>query len=102
MAPSAIILSGGPASVGEADAPRLDKGFLELGVPVLGICYGMQLLAQNLGGELAQSPDPPSTAQADLTLNSLLRLVGQPGQPQGQPRVDEPRRQGQAPRPPAS
>ena len=55
MAPSAIILSGGPASVGEADAPTLDKGFLELGVPVLGICYGMQLLAQNLGGELAQS-----------------------------------------------
>jgi GMP synthase (glutamine-hydrolysing) len=55
MQPDAIILSGGPASVGEAEAPQLDKGFLELGVPVLGICYGMQLLAQNLGGELAQS-----------------------------------------------
>ena len=55
MKPSAIILSGGPASVGEADAPALDPGFLELGVPVLGICYGMQLLAQNLGGQLAQS-----------------------------------------------
>ena len=55
MQPSAIILSGGPASVGEADAPALDKGFLDLGVPVLGICYGMQLLAHNLGGELAQS-----------------------------------------------
>ncbi len=55
MNPSAIILSGGPASVGEADAPALDSGFLELGVPVLGICYGMQLLAQNLGGELARS-----------------------------------------------
>ncbi len=55
MQPNAIILSGGPASVGEADAPTLDMGFLDLGVPVLGICYGMQLLAQNLGGELAQS-----------------------------------------------
>ena len=55
MQPSAIILSGGPASVGETGAPALDKGFLELGVPVLGICYGMQLLAFNLGGELKQS-----------------------------------------------
>ena len=53
--PAAVILSGGPASVGEDDAPTLDKGLLELGVPVLGICYGMQLLAKNLGGELAQS-----------------------------------------------
>ena len=91
MAPSAIILSGGPASVGEADAPTLDKGFLELGVPVLGICYGMQLLAQNLGGELAQS----LTREYGPPPESLLRLVGQPGQLQGQPRVDEPRRQGQ-------
>lgn len=55
MRPSAIILSGGPASVGETDAPVLDKGLLELGVPVLGICYGMQLLAFNLGGKLEQS-----------------------------------------------
>ena len=55
MGPSAVILSGGPASVGEDDAPALDKGLLELGVPVLGICYGMQLLAWNLGGELEQS-----------------------------------------------
>ena len=55
MNASALILSGGPASVGEKDAPALDRGLLELGVPVLGICYGMQLLAHNLGGELAQS-----------------------------------------------
>ncbi len=55
MNPSALILSGGPASVGEEDAPTLDKGFLELGIPILGICYGMQLLAQDLGGELARS-----------------------------------------------
>lgn len=55
MQPDAIILSGGPASVGEEDAPTLDMGILELNVPVLGICYGMQLLAKHLGGELAQS-----------------------------------------------
>ncbi|MDL2307954.1 glutamine-hydrolyzing GMP synthase, partial [Desulfovibrio sp. OttesenSCG-928-C06] len=53
--PSAIILSGGPASVGEEHAPKLQTGLLELGVPVLGICYGMQLLGLNLKGELAQS-----------------------------------------------
>lgn len=55
MQPDAIILSGGPASVGEKDAPALDMGLLEISVPVLGICYGMQLLAHNLGGELSQS-----------------------------------------------
>lgn len=55
LQPDAIILSGGPASVGEKDAPALDMGLLEIGVPVLGICYGMQLLAHNLGGELSQS-----------------------------------------------
>ncbi len=53
--PDALILSGGPASVGEPDAPALDTGLLDLGVPVLGICYGMQLLAHNLGGTLEQS-----------------------------------------------
>ncbi len=67
MNPSAIILSGGPASVGEADAPALDMGFLELGVPVLGICYGMQLLAQSLGGELSQS-ETREYGPADLRL----------------------------------
>ncbi len=51
----AIILSGGPASVGEEDAPQFDKTVLELNVPILAICYGMQLLGLNLGGKLAQS-----------------------------------------------
>ncbi|MDR2056070.1 MAG: glutamine-hydrolyzing GMP synthase [Desulfovibrio sp.] len=55
MEPSAIILSGGPASVGENDAPTLDPGLLALNIPVLGICYGMQLLAESLGGELERS-----------------------------------------------
>ncbi|MDR2050182.1 MAG: glutamine-hydrolyzing GMP synthase [Deltaproteobacteria bacterium] len=55
LRPGALILSGGPASVGEKNAPTLDPRLLEMGVPILGICYGMQLLAHHLRGELAQS-----------------------------------------------
>ena len=73
MNPSAVILSGGPASVGEADAPRLDRGLLELGVPVLAICYGMQLLAHNLGGELSQSATR-EYGPADLTFSGSCAL----------------------------
>ncbi len=51
-APDAIVLSGGPASVFEDGAPRVDAGVFELGVPVLGICYGMQLLCHLLGGQV--------------------------------------------------
>jgi len=50
--PLAIILSGGPSSVYEPGSPQLDKSILELGIPVLGICYGFQVLAQALGGRV--------------------------------------------------
>jgi GMP synthase (glutamine-hydrolysing) len=50
--PRGLILSGGPASVYAQDAPALDAELLELGIPVLGICYGMQLLALELGGRV--------------------------------------------------
>jgi GMP synthase (glutamine-hydrolysing) len=53
--PRGIILSGGPASVYAEGAPPLDRGLLELGVPVMGICYGMQLLVRELGGRVEQA-----------------------------------------------
>ena len=55
--PSGIILSGGPASVYEEGAPSLPEEVLSLGIPVLGICYGMQVLAKLLGGKVAKSTD---------------------------------------------
>ncbi|MFM7687107.1 MAG: glutamine-hydrolyzing GMP synthase, partial [Actinomycetota bacterium] len=52
--PSAIILSGGPASVHVDGAPALDPAIYELGIPILGICYGHQLIAQQLGGTVGR------------------------------------------------
>ena len=53
--PSGVILSGGPASVYAPEAPQVDPELLRSGVPVLGICYGMQLIAHHLGGEVASA-----------------------------------------------
>ncbi|MBI4364772.1 MAG: glutamine-hydrolyzing GMP synthase [Candidatus Latescibacteria bacterium] len=55
LRPKGIVLSGGPASVLDPGAPGLDASILEAHVPVLGICYGMQLLARDLGGRVRQS-----------------------------------------------
>jgi GMP synthase (glutamine-hydrolysing) len=55
--PAGIILSGGPSSVLDDDAPDLDPGVLELGVPILGICYGLQLLVHRLGGKVEAADD---------------------------------------------
>ncbi|MEW6386426.1 MAG: glutamine-hydrolyzing GMP synthase [Thermodesulfobacteriota bacterium] len=56
FAPRGIILSGGPRSVYEAGAPSLEPEVLELGVPVLGICYGIQLISHLLGGQVIPAP----------------------------------------------
>jgi GMP synthase (glutamine-hydrolysing) len=53
--PLALVLSGGPASVYAEGAPQVDPGIFELGVPVLGICYGMQLMARDLGGRVERT-----------------------------------------------
>ncbi len=55
LKPSGIILSGGPASVYAPKAPQVDRAIYDLGVPVLGICYGMQLIAHGLGGKVERS-----------------------------------------------
>ena len=55
MEPSAIILSGGPASVYVENAPKADAGIFDLGIPVLGLCYGHQFMCQALGGKVSSA-----------------------------------------------
>src|SRR5262245_20917582 len=52
LKPRGIIFSGGPASVYEPNAPRCDPAIFDLGIPILGMCYGMQLACQALGGQV--------------------------------------------------
>jgi GMP synthase (glutamine-hydrolysing) len=74
--PRGIILSGGPASVYAPGAPRLERELLDLGVPVLGICYGMQLLVHELGGRVEQA-EVGEFGRSDLTVSeSGVLLAG--------------------------
>jgi GMP synthase (glutamine-hydrolysing) len=71
--PKGLILSGGPASVYAPGAPRLDRELLELGIPVLGICYGMQLLATELGGKV-EGAEIGEFGRSELTVRDPGRL----------------------------
>ena len=69
----AIILSGGPSSVYEENAPKCDKGIFEMGLPVLGICYGAQLMANTLGGYVAGSGSPEyGSTNVEVDKSSIL------------------------------
>ncbi len=81
--PQGIILSGGPASVFEKDAPSIEKRIFNLGIPILGICYGMQLITHLLGGKVSKAKkreygkailkiDDNSTLFSDVKDNSVV------------------------------
>jgi GMP synthase (glutamine-hydrolysing) len=70
LSPAAIILSGGPKSVHVEGAPRLDPAIYELGVPILGICYGAQLIAHQLGGEVGRGD------QGEYGRTTMTRIQG--------------------------
>ena len=74
MAPVGIILSGGPASVYADDAYEIDPAIFNLGIPVLGICYGHQVIAHSLGGEVSRN-DVAEYGRADLKTGGLSLLL---------------------------
>ena len=78
MAPKGIVFSGGHNSVYADDAPKIDKNIFELGIPLFGICYGMQLIAQTLGGQVSPS-GISEYGSTDLTVQKsegILKDIG--------------------------
>jgi len=78
MNPKGIIFTGGPASVLDENAPFCDKGIFEIGVPILGICYGMQLMSVMLGGSVKKA-DQREYGKVEIQIkneDSLLKNIG--------------------------
>ncbi|MEM1026422.1 MAG: glutamine-hydrolyzing GMP synthase [Myxococcota bacterium] len=74
FAPKALILSGGPSSVHEDGAPGVDPAIFEMGIPMLGICYGLQLMAQVLGGKVVPS-EAREYGRADVTVTGQAEIL---------------------------
>src|SRR6202000_3059853 len=72
--PRGVILSGGPESVTDAQPPKAPQSVFTLGVPVLGICYGMQTMAQQLGGRVSASTER-EFGYAEVTVNATNKLL---------------------------
>ncbi|MGB2653324.1 MAG: glutamine-hydrolyzing GMP synthase, partial [Candidatus Acidiferrum sp.] len=68
--PAGLVLSGGPSSVYDSDAPKCDPAILALGTPVLGICYGMQWITHNLGGKVEKA-DRREYGRAELKVDGV-------------------------------
>ena len=75
MQPKGIILSGGPSSVYAEHAPLCDPAIWELGIPVLGVCYGMQLMVQQLGGVVEAASGKAEYGKAPLEVDDPTDLL---------------------------
>ncbi len=76
--PIGLILSGGPCSVYDADAPAADPGMLTLGLPILGICYGLQFLTHHLGGKVRPA-DKREYGPAQVSIKASIEAPAGPG-----------------------
>jgi len=76
LAPKGVILSGGPASVYDPDAPTVPQAFFDVPVPILGVCYGMQLMAHRLGGVVARGEKREFGAATLLIKNPITLFKG--------------------------
>ncbi len=75
LSPRGIILSGGPSSVYADEAPLCDPAIWDLGIPVLGVCYGMQLMVQQLGGQVVAATGKAEYGKAPLVVNDPTELL---------------------------
>ena len=73
--PVGVILSGGPKSVSDPGAPKCEPAVFSAGAPVLGICYGMQLMAHTLGGTVALQPETPTGVEPIAAVTEVMCIV---------------------------